>query len=79
MAALMKICPKDFLRLIEFSWGTMEEKYSKMKEQVMTWAVNKAEDTGVPVSMEVDWLEEQGREDVESAGGVAGCVTTETI
>ena len=52
--------------MTEFSWDTMEEKYSKMREKVMTWAVNKAEDTGGPVPMEVGWLEEEGDGDEEA-------------
>ena len=66
MAALMKMCPKEIEKMIEYSWDAMGEKYIVMRDKVMTWVVDKAEEMGGPVSMEVDWLEEQGLEDGEA-------------
>ena len=38
--------------MIELSWGSIDEQYKPMRDKVMTWAVNKAEEGG-PVPMEV--------------------------
>ena len=65
MAALMKMCPKEMKKMIHSSWDSIKEQYHVMRENVMTWATNKTEEIG-PVKMEVDWLEEKGRDDREA-------------
>ena len=59
MAVLMKMCPKEIKKMIEYSWDAIGEKYIVMREKVMTWAGGEAEEAG-PVPMEVGWLEDEG-------------------
>ena len=51
--------------MMDLSWDSIKEEYNAMRENVMTWATNKSEEIG-PVKMEVDWLEEEGRDDREA-------------
>ena len=60
MAALMKMCPKEIRKMIDLSWDSIDEKYNVMRDKVMTWAVNKAEEGG-PVPMDAgDVVPEEG-------------------
>ena len=51
MAALMKMCPKEIKHNIELSWDTIDEKYSVMREKVVMWATNAAEEEGGTVGI----------------------------
>jgi hypothetical protein len=64
-------------RMIVFRWDAMGEKYIVIRDKVMTWAVNKADEMGGPVPMDVggvmdEWegegWGEEGEEDEVGAG-----------
>ena len=66
MAALMKMCPKEIKKMIDLSWDTIDEKFTVMRDKMMTWAMNKAEEIGGAVSMDVggvdgDWNDDGWR------------------
>ena len=56
----MKMCPKEIKQMIDLSWDTIQEKYSVMREKVVTWATNAAEKAGGPVAMDVGEVEQEG-------------------
>ncbi len=41
------------------NWDAIDEKYDVMRDKVMTWAINKAEDGGGPVPMDVGGIAAQ--------------------
>ena len=40
--------------MIDLSWDSIDEQYKAMRDKVMMWAVNKAEEMGGPVPMDVE-------------------------
>ena len=63
MAAMLKICPKEIVDMVELRWDEIGEEYEKLKDRVIGWATTKAEKKGGPVPMEVDEVADYGVED----------------
>jgi hypothetical protein len=74
MAALMKMCPKEIKKMIDLSWDAIDEKYTVMRDKVMTWAMNKAEEMGGPVPMDVGGVDGEWDDDGWDEGGEAEAV-----
>ena len=54
---------KEIKKIIYLSWDTIDEKYMVMTEKIMTWAMNKAEEMGGPVAMDLGGVDGEWDED----------------
>ena len=53
MSAMLKLCPKEIVDMVELRWDEIGEEYERLKDRVIGWATTKAEKRGGPVPMDV--------------------------
>ena len=63
MAAMLKLCPKEIVDMVELRWDEIGEEYERLKDRVIGWATTKAEKKGGPVPMEVGEIADYNEED----------------
>ena len=59
MAAMLRICPKEIVDMVELRWDEIGERFEVLRERVIGWATTKTEKMGGAVPMEVDEVKEE--------------------